>query len=59
MKKSYIKPQTVATVLENECAILAGSTFTVTVDTGKTLTSDDAVGAKRHSRTDLWADNEE
>ena len=59
MKKSYIKPQTVATVLENECAILAGSTFKVTVDETKTLGSDEAVGAKRHSRTDLWADDEE
>ncbi len=59
MKRTYIKPQTVATVLENECEILAGSGFTITVNTGKSLETDDAVGAKRYTGPDLWADDEE
>ncbi len=59
MKRTYIKPQTVATVLENECAIMAGSSFGVPVDTGKSLESDNAVGAKGHTGMDFWADDEE
>ncbi len=59
MKRTYIKPQTVATVLENECAIMAGSQFSVGIDTSKSLESDDAVGAKGHTGMDFWADDEE
>ncbi len=59
MKRTYIKPQTVATVLENECAIMAGSQFNVGIDPTKSLESDDAVGAKGHTGMDFWADDEE
>ncbi len=60
MKRTYIKPQTVATVLENECAIMAGSSsLSVGIDTTKSLESDDAVGAKGHTGMDFWADDEE
>ena len=59
MKRTYIKPQTVATVLENECAIMAGSTFNLTIDTSKTLDSDAAVGAKNNTATGIWGEDEE
>ncbi len=59
MKRTYIKPQIVATVLENECAIMAGSSLSVGIDTSKVLESDDAVGAKGHTGMDFWADDEE
>ncbi len=60
MKRTYIKPQTVATVLENECAIMAGSSsLSVGIDTSKVLESDNAVGAKGHTGMDFWADDEE
>ena len=59
MKKSYIKPQTVAMELEIESALLDSST-TLTIDTTKTLDSDGVVGAKNYTSEDLWGlDDEE
>jgi hypothetical protein len=60
MKKTYMKPQTVAMAIENETNLMAGSdVVNLTIDNSTVLSSDAGVGAKNHSSFDLWADDEE
>ena len=59
MKKTYVKPQTVAMAIDIESAILAGSDMTLKIDGTTQLTSDDMVGAKGYGGFDIWGDDEE
>lgn len=60
MKKTYMKPQTVAMAIENETNLLAGSdVVNLTIDNNTVLSSDAGVGAKNNGGFDLWADEEE
>ena len=59
MKKTYIKPLTEAREMETVSMLCGSGTYNTAIDKTNSISTSESILSKRHSRTDLWADDEE
>ena len=59
MKKTYIKPLTEAREMETESMLCGSGTYNTAIDKTNSISTSESILSKRHSGTDLWADDEE